>query len=233
MTAQIVERTLPHGHAVAVTLAADDVEAAARQLHATEEARARDWAPARRATWVAGRCALRAALAGAGLGATGPLLTTPRGAPMVPPEVTASVAHKAVGSLVTAVALAAPASRGPVGIDLEALEPERLGLEAGILSAAELAALAPIHGRERWQAVLTRFCLKEATFKALDPIAPCDLDLREVAAWPLPTGAATLEWTALHAVPPDRVSARWEIMSPWVLATARVDLANAGAATHP
>jgi enterobactin synthetase component D len=114
-------RTLPFGICVGVALP-DTNEAADRfepppGLHPDEAAFARTLSPVRRAGWVGGRVALRAALAAVGVDAAAPLLTTPRGAPILPAGAVGSVSHKSD----LAVALAARAETppaAPLGIDV-------------------------------------------------------------------------------------------------------------------
>ena len=86
------------------------------ELHHEERALIAAMADARRATFAAGRQALRAALRSVSPDqANGPLLRTPRGAPLLPPGVAGSISHKRS----RAVAIAAVAERAFVGVDLE------------------------------------------------------------------------------------------------------------------
>ncbi len=224
----LFERTTMHGVCVACQVPMG-TPADATRLHPDELAHAARWPAARARSWLAGRTALRLALAGAGLQVPGPILGTPRGAPEMPAHVAASVSHKAARDAVVAVALVAPGATGPVGVDLEGLDPARPELARGVLSPSEALALEGAPATDRWPALLARFCLKEAAFKALDPLYPCDLDLREVSADPQPDGRATLTWPPRYPVSPRRLSARWEVVGRWMLATARV-LPGEGAA---
>lgn len=227
MTGVVFERALAHGLCVGFSVTGPLPAASAWQgsddlVHPAEKAFAEEWAPPRACAWLAGRSALRVALARQGFDVPGPILSTPRGAPDLPRSIAASISHKATPEGLVAVALVGSPGSGPVGVDLELLAPTRASLDGGILSPAEAEALREAPPSARWQAVLTRFCLKEAAFKALDSVLPCRLDLREVSAWPLPTGAATLDWPASYDLAPGRLEARWLFASPYLLATARL-----------
>lgn len=112
--------------------------------------------------WVGGRLALRRAAREALGIELGPVVTGPRREPVLPPGVAGSVAHKRG----LAVAIAGPVVAGTLGIDLEDPEPERAGIERLVLTPGELSAL-PMP--DRWPAVLARFAVKEALYKALHP----------------------------------------------------------------
>lgn len=179
--------TLAHGVCVIVELA--DETAALASLAPAEQDRVRELAPLRRAEYIAGRTALRIALAapppppiaarGLTIATNAPLtaaagvlpapdvlaqlpaiLSDDRGAPILPVGWIGSVSHKGP----VAAALIAPAGAARIGIDLERALPPRMDIGRRILTAREQAAL-PDHGR----AVTLRFAIKEAIYKALDP----------------------------------------------------------------
>lgn len=160
--------TLPFGAVAGVALpAAAPLEADwPEALHEDERAFARGLADGRRASWLGGRMALRAALETAGLAVRGPILATDRGGPRLPAGVSGSISHKAD----LAVAIAAPAGSPPVnlGIDLEQPRPLRADISARVLTEAERAALPPA-GPARAAWILRAFSAKEAIYKALDP----------------------------------------------------------------
>jgi enterobactin synthetase component D len=166
-------RTLPFGTCVGIALpdqhdvaAADSFELPA-VLHPDEAAFARTLSPVRRAGWVGGRVALRAALDAIGVGTSAPLLATPRGAPILPAGAVGSVSHKSD----LAVALAARAPTPPeatLGIDVEVVRPFKHDIARHVLTAGERAALPP-EGPARDTEVLRLFSAKEAIYKALDP----------------------------------------------------------------
>jgi len=162
-------RTLAFGRVVGVALPAEDdvagLAALAARLLPDEQAHARGLRPARRPTWMGGRAALRAALGDLGL-AAGPILSTPRGAPLLPPGVLGSIAHKRT----LAIAIAARASPDvTLGIDVELARAPRVDIAARVLTPAERRRVDALAPEPRARAVLTAFAAKEAVYKALDP----------------------------------------------------------------
>jgi 4'-phosphopantetheinyl transferase EntD len=154
---------LPFGACVGVALpeAAPDEAAWPSDLHAAERAFARGLSGARRAAWLGGRVALRAALEAAGLPPGEALLGTPRGGPLLPAGAAGSISHKAD----LAVAVASPAGQPArtLGIDLEQLRPLRVDVAARVLTPRERVGLPP-PGLERDAHVLRVFCAKEAVY---------------------------------------------------------------------
>jgi len=112
--------------------------------------------PAGTATFAAGRRALCEAL-----GETVEIGRSDRGAPIVP-RGHGSIAHKAGPDRVVAVAIAAPHL---IGIDVERALPPRQPIESRILTPGELARL----GADRREVALV-FAIKEAIYKAIDPV---------------------------------------------------------------
>lgn len=154
-------------------------------LHPDEAALANALPTARRSSFVAGRAALRTAIAHADARAMSePILRTPRGAPRLPKGIVGSVSHKRS----VAVALVAPdASRGgtvaTLGIDVE--ERPRAGqllrdIAPRILLPSELDQLPTGSTEARQEAVLLFFALKEAIYKAIDPFVHRHVRFREV-----------------------------------------------------
>lgn len=146
-------------------------------LHPDERAFADTLAPPRRRDWLAGRIALRAALAAAGLADDAPLLRDDRGAPRVPPLASASLSHK--GGWAAAVAAQRRDDRS-LGLDLEHAAPSRIDISARVCTARELAELAALPEHERGLAVTLRFSAKEAVYKAIDPWLRRYVGFREV-----------------------------------------------------
>jgi phosphopantetheine--protein transferase-like protein len=165
------QRELPAGVCVGVSLPAGSGFALPEGVHPDEAAFVQASAEARRATFIGGRLALRTALAA--LGAAGdeaarPILSTPRGAPALPPGFVASISHKRE----IAVAIAARAERTPratIGVDVEIPRSLRIDIAPRVLTPAERAELAALDGVARDAEVLFRFAAKEAIYKALDP----------------------------------------------------------------
>jgi len=165
------EHVLPAGTCVAVSLPAGDDFAPPAALHPDEAAFVHASPAARRATFMGGRVAMRAALVAQGADAaeTGvPILSTPRGAPAMPPGFVGSISHKRELA-VAIVARAAPTPLATIGIDVEVARPLRSDIAPRVLTPAERAALAGLDGAARDAAILFRFAAKEAIYKALDP----------------------------------------------------------------
>jgi enterobactin synthetase component D len=179
---------LPFGICVGVSLPADGAFELPETLHPGERAFGRALPEARRAGWVGGRIALRAALAAVDVEAPEPMLSTPRGAPILPPGTVGSVSHKRE----IAVALCARAAdpRATVGIDVEDLRPLRTDIAPRVLTPDELAVI-PSGGHERDAAVLLRFSAKEAIYKALDPWVQRFVGFHEASVARAPDGALT------------------------------------------
>jgi len=166
--AVLFRRELTAGVCVGVSLPSGDGFATPAELHPDETALAHASPAPRRATFIGGRVALRAALAALGAETDTPLLSTPRGAPAMPPGFVGSISHKRE----VAVALAAraePTPRTTVGIDVEIPRSLRTDIAPRVLTPAERAAIADLDPAARDAEVLLRFAAKEAIYKALDP----------------------------------------------------------------
>lgn len=146
----------------------DDEDVAIAALPAPEQALARaKLLPTTRRDFVAGRTALHLALDDFGIA----IAASHRGGPAMPAGFTGSVSHKQG----TAIAIVAPAGAGWVGVDLEHAAPSKQDIAKRILTAAERTAL-PADPR----AVTLRFAIKEAIYKAVDPIVERYVGFTEV-----------------------------------------------------
>lgn len=97
-----------------------------------------------------------------------PILSDDRGAPTLPAGWSGSISHKGA----CAIAIAAPAALGNLGIDLERAIAPRGDIGARILTPREPAVVG------KW---LTRvFAIKEAVYKAIDPIVRRYVGFQEV-----------------------------------------------------
>jgi phosphopantetheine--protein transferase-like protein len=178
------ERALPAGVCVAVALPERDEFALPPELHPDEAAFVHSSPAARRMTFIGGRVALRAAMAALGPGdADGPppmpILSTPRGAPAMPPGFVGSISHKR--ELAVAIAARAePTPRTTIGIDVEVSRPLRADIAPRVLTPAERGAMAGLTGAARDAAVLFHFAAKEAIYKALDPWVQRMVSFQEV-----------------------------------------------------
>jgi 4'-phosphopantetheinyl transferase EntD len=93
-------------------------------------------------------------------------MTTPRGAPALPPGASGSIAHKRT----LAVALAAPAVPDvTLGVDVEVQRALRVDISERVLTLAERRRVDVLAAPARAAAVLRAFAAKEAIYKALDP----------------------------------------------------------------
>ncbi|MFO0553143.1 MAG: 4'-phosphopantetheinyl transferase superfamily protein [Polyangiaceae bacterium] len=120
----------------------------------------------RQRTWLAGRVALRQALGAVGAPTEVDLLPDDRGAPRVPQGFAGSIAHKDD----VAVAFARPHDGSDVGVDVEHDEPLRVDISRKIMTDEELARVAAWSTHERARAVRVTFAVKEAIYKAIDPV---------------------------------------------------------------
>lgn len=153
----------PHGRCAIVDLADTDQARALAALPAAERDHAARLAGARRRDYVAGRTAIHQLVA-----SDTAILTDDRGAPMLPPALTGSISHK--GS--RAAAIVATADLGHIGIDLERAIAPRGDIGSRILTPREPI----VTGKE-----LTRvFAIKEAIYKAIDPIVRRYVGFQEV-----------------------------------------------------
>jgi enterobactin synthetase component D len=134
--------------------------------------------------------------------------TSERGAPVLPAGWVGSVSHKGA----RAVGLVAPADAGWVGGDLELAAPPRADIARRILTPREHAALGDPRGRE----VTLRFAIKEAIYKAIDPVLGRYVRFTEVELDVAPDGTC-----AVTSALPLAIEASWcEHAGHW-LATAR------------
>jgi len=128
------------------------------RLHADERALFDALPEARRPTWLAGRSALIAALESLGAPRQ-PIASDGRGAPVIAAGFSGSIAHKPT----LAGALAAQFSDAHVGVDVEILVAPRVNIGSRVLTDAERA-----EGGDPAIAVMARFAIKEAIYKAVD-----------------------------------------------------------------
>lgn len=193
----------PHGRCVLVDLDDDELPTAIAALPSPEQALAHaKLSPSTRRDFVAGRTALHLALDDFGVA----IARNHRNAPAMPAGFTGSVSHKQG----TAIAIVAPAGAGWVGVDLEHALPSKQDIAQRILTAAERTAL-PVDPR----AVTLRFAIKEAIYKAVDPIVERYVGFTEVE---LEVGEL---YAAVTSVLPAEIEATWrEHRGHWI-ATAR------------
>ncbi len=220
-------RELPFGTCVGIALPAiesargdDDPFDLPPILHADEAAFARGLSPFRRAGWVGGRVALRAALTAIGFEAPAPIFATPRGAPSLPSGVIGSVSHKSD----LAVALVARANGAPaasLGIDVEVVRSLKHDIARHVLTADERAALPP-EGPARDAEVLLLFSAKEAIYKALDPWVGRFVSFQEATVAHAPGGGLAARLTLARGEGPFAVELHDAGDADVILVAARV-----------
>jgi enterobactin synthetase component D len=129
----------------------------------------------RRRTWLAGRVALRRARGAIESGPPSAVLVGPRGAPLLPPGISGSIAHKET----IAVALAA-AEPYRLGVDVEYDRPSRVDISRRILTDRELGRRSRLNEAGRSRVVRVAFAVKEAIYKAIDPFCARYVGFHEV-----------------------------------------------------
>ena len=156
-----------HGTVALAELDGDALDRALAGLADRERVHAAALPELRRRDFVRGRAALHALLGDlpmlAGASPAVAVLSDDRGAPVLPAGWVGSISHKGA----TAAAIVAPSDVGFVGVDLEVAAPPRADIGRRILTPREQAAL-PVEDRGR--AVTLRFAIKEAIYKAVDPV---------------------------------------------------------------
>ncbi len=193
-----------HGRCVILEL---DEHDHAPPLLGDEHALAERLGPIRRRELAAGRAALRSAL-----GIDTVILPDDRGAPQLPAGWVGSISHK--GSRATA--LVAPSGAGFVGIDIEVAAPPRQPIEKRILTAVEQGRISD--PRE----VTLYFSIKEAIYKAIDPIVRRYVGFTEVEL-EIATGGSVSVTILDPSRLPVLVEARWQERDGVWLATARAN----------
>ncbi len=219
---------LPHGRCVGVALpqpgAAKDVPTStAVGVLPQEEWRQLETLPeARRASWAGGRIALHATLADLGVEA-GAVLSTPRGAPILPAGARGSISHKE--SLAVALAARTEVDGGAwrLGIDIERVAPGKLDISKRVLRPDELARLPPPDDPRRIEELAFAFSAKEAIYKALDPFVARYVSFQEVAVERNADGTARamLDLRDGNGAAFE-VSVRWLRRDDFIITTARV-----------
>jgi enterobactin synthetase component D len=182
--------------------------------------------PMRKPSWLAGRIALHEALRDLGLD-HGPILTTTRGAPELPDGAVGSISHKQT----LAVGLARPRHPGlHIGIDIEPVPPlpgesgwsPRPDISSRVLTDAELAALGAIPEPLRRRQVVLCFSLKEAIYKAINPLVGRYVSFKEATVVPASDGSVAVTLALKHAEGPFVAEASWRELSGHLLTTACV-----------
>lgn len=186
------------------------------RLHPAEREAALSLRGYRQPEWVAGRLAANAAVRLLGLRPQ-PVLSDARGAPLPPEGARVSISHKRT----LAVALAARLENGDIGVDLEDVEPARAQVAPKVLTPRELAEVESLPEQRRWTAVLLRFSLKEALYKAIAPRLQRAIGFEEAEVDPHPDGGADLRLLFAEPDAPRHLEGRYHWMNGRVLAMVR------------
>jgi len=210
---------LEHGRCIGLRLP-DGETPGAEALPAGELAFAAKLTTVRRRTWLGGRVALRLALGRAGLDAPA-VLVDPRGAPMLPPEVSGSISHKETLA-VALVAPTTPQSATRLGVDVELDRVSSHDIASKILTDEEVGEVAGLESAVRARAVLLRFSAKEAVYKALDPFVRRYVAFKEVSVRPLPAGGAEVQLHLPASEGSFAAEVRWLRWERFFVTTARV-----------
>ncbi|HEY0714847.1 MAG TPA: 4'-phosphopantetheinyl transferase superfamily protein, partial [Polyangia bacterium] len=172
---------LPHGRCIGVPIPAAFDPEVNPGLPPAEWAFLSSLPPGRRATFFAGRHALRLAFADLGIPTDVALLPLPppRGGPALPPRVLGSISHKRA----LAVGLAAPhpeAGNAAVGVDLEEVRALRVDLGRRVLTPRERELQFALPRERQDEFVLERFSLKEAFYKAVNGFVGPDVSFQDL-----------------------------------------------------
>jgi 4'-phosphopantetheinyl transferase EntD len=187
------------------------------RLHAEEVEFARNLRGYRQVQFVGGRLAIRSALQQLGLKSV-PVLPDERGAPVLPKGASGSITHK--GDL--ALAMVARDGLGTLGVDLEDYGPPRPSIAERVLVPEETDALAGLAEERRWIALLLRFSIKEAVYKALDPFVQRYVGFHEAVVRPDLHGWAEVELRLEKGEGPFEVEARYEWLFGRIVTSARI-----------
>ena len=230
MGVEIVFRlNLVHGRCVGVRIPTEVDEKVLAGLVPEERRFVSTLAPGRHPSWVAGRLALREAFRDLGI-EPGPILATRRGAPALPSDLVGSISHKRT----LAVGLAARREGGAsIGVDLENSPPAyssaqeahaqaRPDVRTRVLTHDELARLESVPEENRRRTVILHFSLKEALYKAIDPLVGRHVAFHEASMTPLPDGSASIALALSEDSGSFSASGSWTEVEDHFLTTARV-----------
>lgn len=217
------QRTLAHGHCVAVRLP-DFRQVSHLSLDCVpedEQRLASTFGLRRQITFVGGRLALREGLRHYQVSPTG-ILATDRGAPLLPFGLRGSISHK--DSL--AVALVQPDQGWHVGIDIEFLKMPKTEIASDILTPRELDEYTREEDSHKTFALMARFSLKEALYKALDPFVRRYVGFEEVDVTLNDDGRASAALSLVQGEGPFESELHWFTFDDMILSTARVRKAS-------
>ena len=193
-----------------------DLISARDTLHPDERVAADALGRARRRDWIAGRAALRALLAAALSEPPPPVIPNERGAPVLPPGWVGSISHKRG----LAAALIAPDEGWTVGIDVELATVPKRDLANKVLTPDERTALKTLSDDDRGRRVIQTFAIKEAIYKAIDPVVQRFVGFHEVEVAIGDNGTCAVRRVDPAAIPLE-IEAEWRDHAGLWLCTAR------------
>ena len=211
---------LPFGLVYAVHLpdSADPVpEEILKRLHPDERTYAKTLRGYKQVSWVGGRLAMRKAMRSL-LSNTPPILTGPFGEPILPPGISASISHKRT----LAVAMVARSAHGRLGIDLEEPDLSRGGIGPRVLRPEEVREVEALQEDRQWTAILLRFSIKEAIFKAIFPHVQRYVGFEEALVRPCLDGFAQVELFLKGEEGPFLLEARYHWLGTRLLSAVRL-----------
>ncbi len=211
---------LHHGRCVVVDLPDNGIQE--RMIHQElgegSLAYRQSLSPRRYPSWVGGRVALSRAARQLGI-EPGPLLPNQHGAPQLAASLQGSISHKNK----LAAGLAALNDGWTRGVDIEQLGRSRLHISSKVLTTDENQALDRLPENERWPAVLLRFSIKEAIYKALHPWLERYVGFQELSLDPLEDGSCHIQLN-LRSDERLELEARWLQSGDVLLCTSRARL---------
>ena len=213
-------RGLPHGIVAAVHLPNPSDEISPKilhRLHADERVFVESLGGKRRNEWIGGRLAARVAASAIGFD-LGPLLPDDYGAPSAPKSLTISIAHKDQ----LAIALVARKKYGSVGVDFEIIDRERTHIASKILVPNEMKDVEALGEERQWNAVLLRFALKEAVYKAIAPRARRYIGFDEAEISNVSDGYANINLMLKTGQEPKEIDGRYDWMPEGLVTSVRV-----------
>jgi 4'-phosphopantetheinyl transferase EntD len=220
---------LVHGRCVGVRLPTEVDEETLSELVPEERKFVASLAPARHRSWVAGRIALREAFRDLGVEPS-PILSTARGAPALSAGLAGSISHKRT----LAVGLAAYRENGAcIGVDLENCPPvfvsaddaraqARPDVRTRVLTEDELARLECVPEEGRRRMVILHFSLKEALYKAIDPLVNRHVGFHEASMTARPDGCVEITLALSKDDGAFLVAGTWTEVEDHFLTTVRV-----------
>jgi len=221
---------MEHGFCLALTIPSsagesdpDRLDKYRGHLHPGEFSFAATLPPRRASTWIAGRLAIREAMRCIGETGESPVMSYPRGAPVLPPGISGSISHKTDPDLVTAAALVAARDHQAIGVDIEFADRLRGQIGTAVLTGEEILQIDSLPPDKRSFETLMRFSIKEAVYKAIDPFLHRYVDYKEISVFPDDDGKVKIQWHPAPPASPGKIEARWRVRDGLIITTAKAE----------